>query len=79
MKKRIKVGDLVRIKKDSWPGPDPRDFIDDLLLENSRAVTGIVVGLTLSEKPEKEDYWIKVVFLDGTRSTLFHDEVNILK
>tara|TARA_R110000824_G_scaffold63281_2_gene166613 strand:+ start:3680 stop:3916 length:237 start_codon:yes stop_codon:yes gene_type:complete len=78
MHKRIKVGDLVRIKKDSWPGPDPRDMVGDLLSENS-AITGIVVGLTLGEQPEKEDYWIKVVFLDGTRSTLFHDEVNILK
>ena len=46
----------------------------------SKTITGIVVGTTLEEPgvPQPEDYWIRVVFLDGTKSTLFHDEVTVL-
>jgi len=45
-----------------------------------KTTTGIVVGTTLEDQraPEAEDYWVRVVFLDGTRSTLFHDEVEVL-
>ena len=76
---KIKVGDLVRIKLDSWPGTEPRDFTNETLLHAYRNVTGIVVDRTLSDHTEKEDYWVNVVFLDGSRATLFHDEVDIIK
>jgi len=47
---------------------------------NKNAITGVVVGTTHEDQGdlEAEDYWIRVVFLDGTKSTLFHDEVNVL-
>ena len=43
-------------------------------------ITGVVVGTTLEDQgtPQAEDYWIRVVFLDGTKSTLFHDEVEVI-
>jgi len=43
-------------------------------------ITGVVVGNTLEDQrdPEAEDYWVRVVFIDGTKSTLFHDEVTVL-
>lgn len=43
-------------------------------------ITGVVVGTTLEDQkdPQAKDYWVRVVFLDGTKSTLFHDEVDIL-
>ena len=69
MKKPIEVGDLISILESAslW---SPEDIV---------GVTGIVVGTTLEDQrtPDAEDYWIRVVFLDGTRSTLFHDEVKI--
>lgn len=45
-----------------------------------KTTTGIVVGTTLEDQrdPGAEDYWVRVVFLDGTKSTLFHDEVEVL-
>jgi len=45
-----------------------------------KTTTGIVVSTTLEDQrdPEAEDYWIRVVFLDGTKATLFHDEVEVL-
>jgi len=43
-------------------------------------ITGVVVGTTLEDQgnAQTEDYWVRVVFLDGTKSTLFHDEVEII-
>ena len=65
----IKIGDLISMKT-------------ELDLEK-RTTTGIVVGTTLDHPPnsqgdEPPEYWIMVVFLDGTRSTLYHDEVEII-
>ena len=69
----IEVGDLIRIvhKSSYYVTPDK--------IEN-KEVTGIVVGTTLEDQrdPGAEDYWVRVVFLDGTKSTLFHDETRIL-
>tara|TARA_Y100000034_G_scaffold133222_1_gene198118 strand:- start:230 stop:493 length:264 start_codon:yes stop_codon:yes gene_type:complete len=77
-KKRIKVGDLVRIvNKSSYYFTD-RD--DDPAYQN---VTGIVVDVTLDDEPAETlktslDYWVRVVFLDNTKATLFHDEVEVV-
>ena len=51
--------------------------------DEKKSITGVVVGTTLDHPPnsqgdEPPDYWIRVVFLDGTKSTLFHDEVKII-
>jgi hypothetical protein len=42
------------------------------------ALTGIVISTTLDDMPNGTDYWINVVFLDGSRATLFYDEVKVL-
>jgi hypothetical protein len=64
----INVGDLVRLKDNS------EFHIEEM------ASSGVVVGTTLEDQkePHAEDYWIRVVFLDGTKSTLFHDEVIVI-
>ena len=70
MKRQLQIGDLISIRESAslW---SPEDIV---------GVTGIVVGTTLEDQrtPDAEDYWIRVVFLDGTISTLFHDEVKVL-
>ena len=68
-KKLIEVGDLITMRAAS--------VLSDL---ENKTITGIVVGITLEDQdmPQPEDYWIRVVFLDGTKSTLFHDEVDIV-
>jgi len=64
----IKVGDLVRIlRKSSYYRSDK--------IEN-KDVTGIVVEVT--DERESVDYWIQVVFLDNSKATLFHDEVEVI-
>jgi len=64
----IKVGDLVRIlRKSSYYRSDK--------IEN-KDVTGIVVEVT--DERESADYWIQVVFLDNSKATLFHDEVEVI-
>jgi len=73
----IKVGDLVRIiKKSSYYLSEQTE---------NKNVTGVVVGVTLDEpfvpgSPDDEPvgYWINVVFLDNSKATLFHDEVEVL-
>ena len=70
----IKVGDLVRLKQNSHHNGQKY---------GARASTGVVVELTLDRAPNTQgdeplDYWIKVVFLDETKATLFHDEVEIV-
>ena len=72
---RIEVGDLVKIKKAS-----------SYSLSNSpenNNVTGIVVDLMHDDEDDKTlgtqiDYWVRVVFLDNTKATLFHDEVEVV-
>ena len=67
----IKVGDLVKMKVTShYPGAT-RD----------RNVTGVVVDVVLGDTPgsrKAEEHWLKIVFLDGTKSTLFHDEIEVV-
>ena len=70
----IDVGDMVVLKKND-------NYLEKYL--GDRNLTGVVVAVTLDSAPNSQgdepfDYWIKVVFLDGTKSTLFHDEVMIL-
>jgi hypothetical protein len=70
---KIKVGDLVRIVKKS-------DYYlaDHAANEN---ITGVVVDVTLGEGDTLEshlDYWVRVVFLDNSKATLFHDEVEVI-
>ena len=47
-------------------------------LTEERNITGVVVDVTLDERAVERDYWINVVFFDGTKATLFHDEVEII-
>jgi|TARA_Y100000310_G_scaffold299811_1_gene334959 hypothetical protein len=71
----IEVGDLVRIvEKSSY-------YLSDKV--ENKDVTGIVVDVTLDDAPNMDsgeliDYWVRVVFLDKTKATLFHDEVEII-
>ena len=69
-KEQIEIGDLVAWESPLLAGIPSRD----------RTITGIVVGTTHEDQkdPQAEDYWVRVVFLDGTKSTLFHDETKIL-
>ena len=72
----IKIGDLVRIK-------DRSSYIDENTILDEKSLTGVVVDVTSEHAPnsqgdEPPDYWIKVIFLDETKSTLFHDEVEII-
>ena len=67
----INVGDLVRLKDNS------EFHIEEM------ASSGVVVGTTIysaldSTEWSSRDYWINVVFFDGTKSTLFHDEVIVI-
>ena len=67
----INIGDLVRLKDNS------EFHIEEM------ASSGVVVGTTInsaldSTEWSNRDYWINVVFLDGTKSTLFHDEVIVI-
>ena len=65
----IEVGDLVRIlQKSSYYFSDK--------VEN-KDVTGIVVDVTADDR-KSTDYWIRVVFLDNSKATLFHDEVEVI-
>jgi hypothetical protein len=66
--KKIKVGDLVRILRNS-------SYYRSDKIEN-KEVTGIVVEIT--DERESVDYWIRVVFLDNSKATLFHDEVEVI-
>jgi len=69
MKRQLKVGDLVKMRQ------------HDSILQgefDENALTGIIVSTTLDDMPNGTDYWINVVFLDGSRATLFHDEVKVL-
>ena len=84
-KEQIEIGDLV-----AWESPHKRHGANEgsawespLLAgipSRDRTITGIVVGTTHEDQkdPQAEDYWVRVVFLDGTKSTLFHDETKIL-
>jgi hypothetical protein len=67
----IKIGDLIVMKQ--------AGYLADVEIKKN-TITGVVVGTTLEDQkePHAEDYWIRVVFLDGTKSTLFHDEVDVL-
>ena len=67
----IKIGDLIVIKQTG--------YLSDMEVNRS-TITGVVVGTTHEDQkePHAEDYWIRVVFLDGTKSTLFHDEVEVI-
>ena len=70
----IEIGDLVKIKETSKTGRYPRPHPGD------QGITGVVIGTTIDDQkdPEATDYWVRVVFLDGTKATLFHDETEIL-
>ena len=67
----IKIGDLVVMKQTG--------YLSDMKI-NKNAITGVVVGTTHEDQkePHAEDYWVRVVFLDGGHATLFHDEVSVL-
>ena len=67
----IEVGDLVVMKQSGYTA-------EKNVKKNT--ITGVVVGTTLEDQrePGAEDYWIRVVFLDGSKSTLFHDEVEVI-
>ena len=67
----IKVGDLVTMKQTG--------YLAEMKI-NKSTITGVVVGTTNEdqEEPHAEDYWVRVVFLDGGQATLFHDEVSVL-
>ena len=67
----IKIGDLIVIKQTG--------YLSDMEVNRS-TITGVVVGTTHEDQkePHAEDYWIRVVFLDVTKSTLFHDEVEVI-
>ena len=72
---RIEVGDLVKIKQAS------SYYLADHTENNN--VTGIVVDVTLDDESDgtleiELDYWVHIVFLDNTKATLFHDEVEII-
>ena len=72
---RIEVGDLVKIKQAS------SYYLADHAENNN--VTGIVVDVTLDDESDgtletELDYWVRVVFLDNTKATLFHDEVEVM-
>jgi hypothetical protein len=73
--KKVKVGDLVRMNNVSLTSD--KGWLSGE--GDNNKITGVVVGVTYGPNSDEDDYWIKVVFLDGTRSTLFHDEVEILK
>ena len=66
----IKVGDLIRItdKSSYYLAGKTGDA----------EVTGVVVDVTLGEEPDGTDYWVRVVFLDNSKATLFHDEVEVI-
>ena len=69
----VKIGDLVRMKKTShYP-----------LGNQFKNVAGIVIDVVIDDAPKKQefglkDYWAKIVFFDGTKATLFCDEIEIL-
>jgi len=67
----IKIGDLVVMKQTG--------YLSDMEVSKS-TITGVVVDTTHEDQkePHAEDYWVRVVFLDGTKSTLFHDEVVVI-
>ena len=72
--KVIDVGDLISMKT---------CLTEVFNSTEKKSITGVVVGTTLDHPPNSQgdeplDYWIRVVFLDGTKSTLFHDEVKII-
>jgi hypothetical protein len=71
MKEQIAVGDLVKMRTENILHPSG---------VKDREITGIVVGTTQEDQKDlqAEDYWVRVVFLDGSKSTLFHDEVDVL-
>jgi hypothetical protein len=78
----IKVGDLVKVKGTS------SSYLTEHCRVSSENITGVVVGVTLDDTPadnsqhagsvQEVDYWVRVVFLDNTKATLFHDEVEIV-
>jgi hypothetical protein len=73
--KQIEVGDLVMVSR-----------IHRLPFEigfEARNLTGIVLAVVLDDVPNPNefgtvDYWVRVAFLDGTISTLFCDEVELV-
>ena len=72
--KRIQIGDLVRMKETShYPGET-----------ENKNITGVVIDVVVKDISKKydqfgvEDHWLKIVFLDGTKATLFYDELEIL-
>ncbi len=68
-KRLLQVGDLVKMRQHSYHSGGK--FKDNTL-------TGIIVSTTTDDMPNETDYWINVVFLDGSKATLFHDEVTVL-
>ena len=72
-RKKIEIGDLIEWKAPLFVGASPL----------WRGITGVVVGTTLDHPPnsqgdEPPGYWVTVVFLDGNKSILFHDEAKVL-
>tara|TARA_Y100000310_G_scaffold117207_1_gene115967 strand:+ start:3394 stop:3642 length:249 start_codon:yes stop_codon:yes gene_type:complete len=72
--KQIQIGDLVKMKETShYPGET-----------ENKNITGVVIDVVMEGVSKKydqrgvEDHWLKIVFLDGTKATLFHDELEIL-
>jgi len=72
--KQIQIGDLVKMKETShYPGET-----------ENKNITGVVVDVAIEGISKKydqfgvEDRWIKIIFLDGTKATLFHDELEVL-
>jgi hypothetical protein len=68
-KRLLRIGDLVKLKQNSYHSGEK--FKDN-------TSTGIIVDTTQDDMPNETDYWINVVFLDGSKATLFHDEVTVL-
>ena len=72
--KKIQIGDLVKMKETShYPGET-----------ENKNITGVVVDGVMEGASKKydqfgaEEHWLKIVFLDGTKATLFYDELEIL-
>ena len=72
--KKIQIGDLVKMKETShYPGET-----------ENKNITGVVVDVVTEDVSKKydqhgaEDHWLKIVFLDGTKATLFYDELEVL-
>ena len=73
--KQIEVGDLVAVSR-AHRLPFEIGF-------EPRNLTGIVLAVVMDDVPNPKEfgtvnYWVRVAFLDGTSSTLFCDEIELV-